>query len=218
MVGMGCGPTPGSSDESSTSTEAPVDPGSSTQSIDPTMHGSSSGPKLDVAHRDDDAFPFPPTECDEDWGDCMEPHLENGLLAQTPVGEFELPVAMFGSSFSCLSCPVWPVASLHMPTDPTTWDQNALDFLHVELNETPEAGVPSAARLLARRGTDFASTDATVTFDALPTFDQILTPEDPQVPASVTGTVHVEASGWSVSGTFTATYCALQSSINKTCE
>lgn len=212
---IGCGPGLEPSGGSSSNTGAEGVTGSSAQGFESSMDDSGMGPKLDTAVVG--WGDVPPPECGDSWGDCVEPPFASDLMASTPVGDFDITVAVFGSSFFC-GCADRPVSIVLMPADPTAWDENVQHGLFVDLQHAPAAGMPQEVRLRARRGADFASTDATLMLEVVPTFDEILEPKDPQVPAVVTGSLHVDADGWSASGMFVASYCAAQNQETGSCE
>jgi len=170
------------------------------------------GPRLDLPPDVGD-----PPDCPLEWppGGCGMPSMRSTVSGTTPLGDFETTRAVFGSYGGCgnicevdanvlrfvLLGPEVPLDDLDTNTDETL----VIDFL--DPFEGP-VGAPFESFLYANRGgVTEQLDDAEVVVELLPTSEELADPFVPRDAVVVTGSVTADAPGWSVSGTFVASYC-----------
>lgn len=163
-------------------------------------------------------------ECLEEWpsGGCGIPSDRTTVTGTTPLGDFTTTRAVFGSWAGCGGvCEVDPnviyVALLGESVLLEDLQPDAFNgpdetmILEIEgFNggfEGP-AGRPVVGLLAAHRdGVTDTIGGVEVVLDLLPTSQELSEPFDPQSAVVVTGSLAVDAPGWSVAGTFAARYC-----------
>lgn len=227
---IGCGPSVGETGDGagttgSTSTSAdttlaasasastgPVGDGTTTTAAPTTTGTPDDGPWLDVP-------PDLPGEC-TDWATmgCGTPSPRAVVMGATPQGDFETTLAVFGGMIGCAGWCDGALSSniqrIVLAADPAVLE--GLEPFHLvdetlviefDVFEGP-LGVPVDAQLWANRdGMSSQGFGAQVVIDLLPTGEQLAEPFDPGTAVVVTGSVTLEAPGWSVAGTFAASYC-----------
>lgn len=231
---MACGPLvelpSGTSDGSSTGTGTPAVEGGQ-----PTTHGAAttSGPPVTTTEADGPSVDEGPrldlpvhgdlgTDC-VDWpfGGCGMPSPRGVVEGTTPLGEFATTLAVFGSDAGCGGvCLVSAnVLQIHLVADPALVPQlepwSFLDeTLVIELDEWGSGGFqgplgrPVQAKLYASRdGVTVQTNAAEVVMDDLPSGEELSDPFDPATAVVVTGTVVAQDAGWSVAGSFAASFC-----------
>lgn len=227
-TGLGCGPTvkggDGSSSDGGSTTTAvgtttlpgdttPMTVTTATTVSGTTTEGLDDGPRLDLP------TDLPAEDC-VDWATmgCSTPSPRGVVTAATPQGDFEATVAVFGGLIGCGGwCPGALSSNIQrivLAADAVVLEGlepfGAVDeTLTIEFDafEGP-LGVPVDARLGAHRdGVSTYVNGAQVVIDLLPTNEEVSDPFDPGMAVVVTGSVTLEAPGWSVAGTFGASYC-----------
>jgi hypothetical protein len=185
--------------------------GSTTNALDDGTSGTSGIP-LDVNED---------PEC-VDWASfgCGIPGARGTVTGTTPLGDFDTPLAVFGSAGGCFgTCVLSPnIRAIYMAADLAVieeldtagWTDETL-ALEIEFGndgfEGP-TGQPVGGTLYASRDGVTEQTNAVeVVIDNLPTMDELDDEFDPFAAAVVTGTFAAEGDGWSVAGAFAASYC-----------
>lgn len=177
------------------------------------------GPRLDLPI---DMGPDP--ECLEEWpnGGCGIPSNRTTVTGTTPLGELTTTRAVFGSWAGCGGvCDVDPnvlyVALLgesvlleDLEPDGFSGPDESM-FLELDVSgggfQGP-VGRPVVGLLSVHRdGVTDAIGGVEVVVDLLPTSQELAEPFDPENAVVVTGSLTVDAPGWSVAGTFAARYC-----------
>lgn len=165
-----------------------------------------------------------PPECLEEWpnGGCGIPSDRTTVTGTTPLGDFTTTRAVFGSWAGCGSvCDVDPNVALivflgesvlleDLEPDAFSGPDETMT-LELDLSgggfEGP-VGRPVQGRLTAHRdGVTDGTLDVEAVIDLLPTSEELADPLDPANAVVVTGSLAVDAPGWSVAGTFAARYC-----------
>jgi len=224
---LGCGPTApvggeSSSTEDGTTAAMSTTTSTGTSAPSPTS-GTTAGPSTTTEGADVGSDGLPPDvglECEVDWATmgCGTPSPRGGVTAATPQGDFETTVAVFGGLSGCAGwCPgaLAPnVQRIVLAADPAVLEDlepfgQVDETLVLELDSFQgPLGDPVPATLWASRdGVSTFSGAAEVVIDLLPTAEEVSEPFDPSQAVVVTGSVALEARGWSVQGTFAASYC-----------
>ncbi len=195
----------------------PVDGTASTTGPGPTSTetvstGSTGAPVPDVPGVDT-------SDCPTLWvsSGCVSPELETAIMATTPVGDFALDYAAFGSHMGCGYCVDSPnVYSLVFAADTDLFSDltpglGVDETLTVQFVFAPFEGPldrPVMAEMTANRdGISEQTLEALVTFDEFPTAEELAEPYEPDNAVAIAGSVTVDAEGWTVQGSFVATYC-----------
>jgi hypothetical protein len=217
-----CGPAqPNVGDESPTSSSTGVAP-----TTEPGTESSSNGSiggttvvesttALDGATTVGDPPPDLPAEC-VDWAvrGCGSTRAVTAVSGTTPLGDFETTLAVFGGNMTCHQCELHPnIELLYLVADPAVIDElepyvpvDETLALHFSFFDGP-TGRQTAVQLEATRDGVTEETYADVVIDTVPTVEELSEPFDPLEAVVVTGTLTSEGNGWSVAGTFAASYC-----------
>lgn len=200
------GPEPGATTSGDTTRG---DPGSTTVVPPSTTSDTGDEPRLDLP-------PDVNGTCQEEWATmgCGMPSDQGGVMATTPLGEFTTTRALFASLTGCSACDVFPniysitLFDASVPIDEIDpWGTDETLVLYLDFFEGP-AGEPTLATLQANRGgVGDQVSPVEVIVDIIPTAQDLAVPFDPANAVVVTGSVTVMAPGWSVAGTFGASYC-----------
>jgi hypothetical protein len=218
-----CGPAqPSTGDESSSSGTGPA------PTTEPGAGSSSSGSiggttVVDGTTMLDDAIsvgspdvpPDLPSEC-VDWAlrGCGSTRARTAVSGTTPLGDFATTVAVFGGNMTCHQCELFPnIELLYLVADPAVIDElepyehvDETLVLHFSFFDGP-TGRQTGVQLEAARDGVRAETYADVVIDYVPTVEELMDPYDPLDAVVVTGTLTAEGNGWSMAGTFAASYC-----------
>jgi hypothetical protein len=179
-----------------------------------TTSGVDDGPWLDLPP-DVGADPY----CN-DWPSegCGMPSARGTVMGTTPLGDFETTRAVFSSVASCGVCSnLYRIVLLgdSVAIEDLEPSGSTDETLMIEpsrgLFDGP-VGQPVGARLYASRGgaqraTTVDEVAVEMVIDVVPTDDELTGPFDPRAAVVVTGSVTAEGDGWSVTGTFAASYC-----------
>jgi hypothetical protein len=202
------GPPPASTGPVATSGSTTVVPSSEVE-----VDVDDDGPRLDVLPPD---VVVDPPDCPLEWPlqGCGMPSDQSTVAGTTPLGDFATARAVFGGDAGCGGCDVGAnVASIVLLGDSVSLDDidgstdETLVLWFLDPFEGP-VGEPVPAFLHAHRGgVTEQLDDVDVLLDLLPTAEELSEPFVPRTAVVVTGTLTAEAPGWSVAGTFAASYC-----------
>lgn len=231
-----CGPVVsppvGSSDTTAATHDGPLDGPHGTTTTGPvggTTGSTTATPGSEVDVDDGVRLDLPtdmglPPECLEEWpnGGCGIPSDRTTVTGTTPLGDFTTTRAVFGSYAGCGSvCDVDPnVLYVALLGESVLLEDLEPDFfsgpdetmiLEVDVSgggfQGP-VGRPVVGFLSAHRdGVTDVIGGVEVVVDLLPTSQELSEPFDPESAVVVTGSLAVDAPGWSVAGTFAARYC-----------
>ena len=228
MVSMGCGPSTGQPSGSG-STGASPERASTTTAVGASETTVGGGGTVDGADSTDvgDESPAdgttdggttegpPQWVCSEDSFDfaCTADQQSTLLEGMTPLGLVSLSLSYAGV-ISCGQClPSAPrlfamtiVAVDSIDELPRTIDrlEQGLVMEHTVLNAV---GAPQQVPLQLRLGQQVESTTGTLTFDAVPTIEQLTGPTSVAVTPRWSGTLTIKGDGWDVEGPFEALAC-----------
>ena len=171
------------------------------------------GTTLEGDTTEGELLPDLPAEC-VDWPfmGCGSTRTPTAVSGTTPLGDFDTTLAVFGG-FVCGACTP-NIDTITLAADPAVIEglepsQDVDETLQIRFSSSFKgpAGATVQAWLAATRGGVMEDVLADVTLDYVPTIAEMSKPFDPLDGVVVTGTIAAEGGGWSVAGTFAASYC-----------